>query len=135
MTEITERTLNSIITPGRIFLGYSQHEINNLLRDRRPSSVPSTVAIVPVPGNEFAMPAEDRIRSHDGGQLLEHLAPEDLAFDGQAPALVVVKQDSLLPELLSEDPILRYEVLNSVLLSTIDPACQDQEQELPWLKL
>jgi len=91
--------------------------------------------LLSVPGNEFAMPAEDRIRSHDGGQLLEHLAPEDLAFDGQAPALVVVKEDSLLPELLSEDPILRYEVLNSVLLSTIDPACQDQEQELPRLKL
>ena len=52
-----------------------------------------------------------------------------------APALVVVKEDSLLPELLSEDPILRYEVLDSVLLSAIDPAREDQEQELPWLKL
>jgi hypothetical protein len=88
-----------------------------------------------VPGDEFPMPAEDCIRSHDADQLLEHLAPEDLAFDGQAPALIIVREDSLLPELLSEDPILRYEVLNSVLLSAIDPAGQDQEQELPRLKL
>ena len=81
------------------------------------------------------MPAEDCVRSDDGSKLVEHLAPEDLAFDSQAPALVVVKQDSPLPELLPENPILRYQVLNGVLLSTIDPACQDQEQELPRLKL
>jgi hypothetical protein len=71
------------------------------------------------------MPPEDRIRSRDGGQLLEHLAPGDLAFDSQAPALVVVKEDSLPPELLSEDPILRYEALDSSLLSTMDPARKD----------
>ena len=53
----------------------------------------------------------------------------------QAPARVVVKEDSLLPELLPENPILRYEVLDSILLSAIDPAREDQEQELPRLKL
>ena len=122
-------------SPRGALLGDAKHQLNDLWRHRRPSGALPAVAIVPVPGNEFAMPAEDRIRSHDGGQLLEHLAPEDLAFDGQAPALVVVKEDSLLPELLPEDPILRYEVLDSVLLSAIDPAYRDQEQELPRLKL
>jgi hypothetical protein len=73
------------------------------------------------------MPAEDRIWSHDGRQLLQHPAPENLAFDGQSPALVVAKEDSLFPELLSEDPILRYEVLDSVLLFAIDPTREDQE--------
>jgi hypothetical protein len=91
--------------------------------------------MVPVPGNKFPMPAEDRIRSHDSRQLLQDPAPENLAFDGQSPAPVIVKKDLLLPDLLSADPILRYEVLNSVLLSAIDPARQDQEQELPRLKL
>ena len=67
------------------------------------------------------MPAEDRFGSHDGGKLVEHLAPEDPALDGQAPALIVVKEDSPLPELLYEDPILRYEVLDSVLSSVPDP--------------
>jgi hypothetical protein len=57
--------------------------------------------------------------------LFEHLPPEDLAFDGQSPALVVVEQDSVLSELLSEDPILGQEVLDDVLLSAIDPAGRD----------
>ena len=68
------------------------------------------------------MPPENRIRSRDAGQLLEHLPPEDLAFDSQAPPLVVAEQNSVLPELLSEDPILRQEVLDGVLLSAIDPS-------------
>ena len=41
---------------------------------------------------------------------------------------------SVLPELLSENPILRQEILDGVLLSAIDPAGQDQEQQLLRLK-
>jgi hypothetical protein len=52
------------------------------------------------------MPTEDRIRSNDGGQLLKRFAPEDLAFEGQTPTLVIVKEDPLLPEFRSEDPVL-----------------------------
>jgi hypothetical protein len=44
-----------------------------------------------VPGNEFTMPAQIRIRSHNASHLLEHLPPEDLAFDGQTPSLVVAE--------------------------------------------
>ena len=35
------------------------------------------------------------------------------------------------PSFCFEDPILRYEVLDSVLLSAIDPSRKDKEQELP----
>ena len=137
MPQIRQRPLNPVIAPGGTFPGDPQNQFNfnNVLRQWRPSHVFPLPAVVPVPGNEFAMPAEDRIRSYDGGQLLEHLPPEDLAFDSQPPPLVVVKQDSVLSELLSENPILLYEVLDGVLLSAIDPAGEDQEQELPWLKL
>ena len=132
--QIRQRPLNPVIAPGRTLLGDPQHQLNDLRRNRGTSSGFPAIAVVPVPGNEFAMPAENRIRSHDGGQLLKHLPPEDLAFDGQPPPLVVVEQDSVLPELLSENPILRQEVLDGVLLSAIDPAGQDQEQQLPRLK-
>jgi hypothetical protein len=70
----------------------------------------------------------------DAGQLLGHFPPEDLAFDGQAPRLVIAK-DSFLPKLHSEDPILRQEILDGVLLPAIDRTGQNQEQQLPWLKL
>jgi hypothetical protein len=53
------------------------------------------------------MPPEDRIRSHDRSRLLKHLPPEDLAFDGQPLSLIIVKQDSFLPGLLPQYPVLR----------------------------
>jgi hypothetical protein len=82
--------------------------------------------MVPVPGNEFPMPPQDCFGSYDGGKLVEHLAPEDLAFDCEPPALVRVEQDSILSELLSEDPVFRQQVIDGLLLSAIDPTGADQ---------
>jgi hypothetical protein len=52
------------------------------------------------------MPAQDGFGSHEGGKLIEHLATEDLAFDGKPASLVVVEEYSFLSELLPEYPIL-----------------------------
>jgi hypothetical protein len=98
------------------------------------SGFPAT-AVVPVPGHQFAMPAENRVRIRNVRQMLEHLPSENPAFDGQAPTLVVVEQDSALSELLSQNSILGQEVLDGVLLSAVDPGGEDQEQQMPWLKL
>ncbi len=81
------------------------------------------------------MPAENLVWSRDVGQLLQHLTSENPTFDGQAPPLVLVEQDSALSELLSQNSILREEVLGGLLLSAVDPAGEDQEQQMPWLKL
>ena len=75
------------------------------------------------------------VKSTEASQLLKHLSPEDLAFDGQPSTLVVAEQDSVLPELLSEYAIFCQELLDGLLLSAIGPAGKDQEQELPWLQL
>jgi hypothetical protein len=87
--------------PGRTLAGNPQNQLNNFLRQRRPPNFIPALAVVPVPGNELAMPTEDRIRSHDVGQFVEHFPAEGLAFDGQTPPLVVVEQDSAPSELLS----------------------------------
>ncbi len=93
------------------------------------------LTVVPVSGDELAMPAEDGIRSDNGGKLVEHLAAEDLAFDGEPTSLAIVEEYSFLSELLPEYVILSEEVLDGVLLPAVDPASEDQEQQLPWLKL
>jgi hypothetical protein len=80
------------------------------------------------------MPAEDCFGSHDGCKLVEDLAAEDLAFDGEPPSLVIVEEYSFLPELLPEYVILSEEEVDGVLLVAIDPAGEDQEQQLPRLQ-
>lgn len=80
------------------------------------------------------MPLQDRVGGHDAGQLLEHLPPEDFAFHRQAPALVIVEEDSIFAGFLSEHPILPKQVLDGVLLPPVDPAYKNQKQQLPWLQ-
>jgi hypothetical protein len=81
------------------------------------------------------MSAKDGFGSHDGGEFVEHLAAEDLAFDGEPASLAVVEEYSFLSKLLPENLILSEEVLEGVLLPAIDPASEDQKQQLPGLKL
>jgi len=65
---------------------------------------------------------------------MEHPAAEDLAFDGEPASLAVVEENSFLSELLPEYPVLSEEVLEGVLLPAIDPAGEDEEQQVPRLK-
>ena len=95
--QIRQCPLEAVIAPSRILTGHTQDEFNDFPFDTGTSSAFPPAAVVPVPGNEFAMPTEDRIRSNDGGQLLKRFAPEDLAFEGQTPTLAIVKEDPLLP--------------------------------------
>jgi hypothetical protein len=73
------------------------------------------------------VPAQNRIWSHDGGHLPEHLSPEYLAFHGQEPPLIIGEQDAFLAESFSEHAILGPKVLDYFLLAMIDPASEDQE--------
>jgi len=57
-----------------------------------------------------------------------------LAFDRQASALVIIEEDSALADLFLEDLILGAKVLDDLLLLPIDPACQDDEEQLLRLK-
>ncbi|MBM3789120.1 MAG: hypothetical protein FJW35_02095 [Acidobacteria bacterium] len=81
------------------------------------------------------MPAKNALGSHDGGKPIEHLAAEGLAFDGKPASPAVVEENSFLSELLPQYPVLSEEVLEGVLLPAIDPAGEDEEQQVPWLNL
>ena len=59
---------------------------------------------------------------------------DDLPLNGQPTPLVVVEQDPLLAKLLSENPILCQKVVDRILMSTTDPAGEDQKEQLPRLQ-
>ena len=80
------------------------------------------------------MPTQDRVRRKQRADLAEHFASEDLAFDSQSSALVVVEQDSLFAEFLSQHLVFGAEILDRSLLLLVDPASENQEEELPRLE-
>ena len=56
-----------------------------------------------------------------------------LASDGEPAPLVVGETESAARELLAQDPVLRLEVVDNVELPPVDPAGEEQEQELERL--
>ena len=69
-----------------------------------------------------SVPAQDGIGCHDAGDLRETLPPEGLPFYGEPAPLVVGEANALGAVCRTEDPVLLPQVLDDVLLLSIDPA-------------
>jgi len=80
------------------------------------------------------VPAENRIRRKAGANLPKDLPAEDLAFDRQASALVVVEPDPFLAVSFLQDLVLGAQVLDGLLLLPVDQAGEDGEEEVPGLQ-
>jgi hypothetical protein len=94
MSQFRQGTFNAVMAPRRILFRHAPHRLNDLVRDRRASRGFPVLAVVPVCDDEFLMPAQDCFRSHDGSKLVEHLAAENLAFDGEPPLPGIVVEKS-----------------------------------------
>ena len=69
----------------------------------------------------------------EGADLTECLSTEELAFDGQASALIVGEADASLAVRLFEDLVLGSKVFDDVLLLPIDPTGEGDQEKLPGL--
>ena len=69
VAEVVQSRLDPIVTPGRILPGELQDQIHDHLGGPRSAHGFPLLAVIPLLGHEFAMPAEDRVRRNDRGQL------------------------------------------------------------------
>src|SRR5262245_62063357 len=86
----------------------------------------------PAPAGSHGPPgpsAQDRIWRHDSRHLPQDPASESLALRRQPTALVIAPADTASPQLLPKGAILLYQVVDHVLLATIDPASPGDEQK------
>jgi len=85
---------------------------------------------VVLPGDQASIPAQDSFRSDDASDLFKDLAAQDLAFDGEATALIIARAEALVAQLLAEDAVLLKEVLDEVALLAVDPGGEGDKEEL-----
>ena len=88
-----------------------------------------TVVLV---GDQEPVPAQDRIRCHNAGDIRETLLTEGLPFHGESTPLIVSEANGPRAVYRAEDPVLLEQVLDEVLRLSIDPAGEQQEQEGEW---
>src|ERR1035441_4102055 len=98
-----------------------------------PAHRTTLVAMVPLLRHQLPMPAQNGVRREQRTDLVQELATQDLAFDGQAAPLIVVEQDPFLAHLLSEHLVFRAQILDPFLLLVVDPPRENGQQKVPRL--
>src|SRR5467141_4020240 len=78
---------------------------------------------------ERPIPPQDRVRCDDAGYAREPTAAEDLAFHGQAAALIVREAEPSGSERRAKNPVLLEQVVNHCLLLPVDRAGEEENDE------
>jgi hypothetical protein len=92
------------------------------------------VTIVPFFCDKLPMPAKDGVGRNDGCEFQHGLAPQGFAFDGQHTTLSVVEEETFASYLAHKASNLGVLGLDDLLLFTVHPASQDEEEKLPRLE-
>ena len=79
--------------------------------------------------NERPIPPQDRVRCDDAGDACQPTPAEDLAFHGEAAALVVGEGEPSASVRCAQNPVLLEQVVNDRLLPPVDPAGEDENDE------
>jgi hypothetical protein len=77
ITDVCERSLNSIITPGGILAREAENEIDDDLADSWTAGIPGlTIGVIPFLSDQRPMPPQNRIRRDSGRQFHYGLSAE-----------------------------------------------------------
>ena len=80
VSEIRHGALDTVVAPGRILLGHTQDQVDDLGSDSWPPHGLSAVAEVPLLGHQVPVPAQDGVGGEGGADLAEDLPSKDLAL-------------------------------------------------------
>src|SRR6266540_1484900 len=92
------------VAPGRVLGGEPDDELPKRRRRTRATNSAASSAVV-LGGDEFTVPAQDRVGRHEPGELVQHAAAQHSALHREAAALVVGEPQLPATELLAEDAV------------------------------
>ena len=128
VAEIRERATDARVPPRWILDRHPHHEVGHLAWRERPASTSAGAAVV-LPGKQPPVPAENRVRRDDAGDLRQHPPAEFLASHRESTALGVGQAKWTWATLLPEDPILLPERIDHVFLVAVHPASGREKEE------
>ena len=81
-------------------------------------------------GDQSPVPAENRVRRDDAGDLHPDAPSELLAAHGESTALGIGQAKRPRAQVLPEDPILLPEIRDQIVLVAVHPASERENEEL-----
>ena len=76
VADVLKGSLNAIVASRRILSGEAKNGVSDFLTNLWPTDGLSVVAVVPLPGHKFAVPAQDRVWRDDGYEFQQSLAAD-----------------------------------------------------------
>ncbi len=126
VAKILERPLDTSLAPAGIVLCHLDDEILDLLHD----AMASFAGFVrPFLRDQFAMPGQQCVGRDNGCVLTEQTTTYFPAFGGEATTLCISQTDLFCPALFLEDSVLFTEVVENLLLFSIQPASEGRDEE------
>ena len=127
VTDVFQRSLDPTVAPARVVGGHADDEGADLLHDA--GGGPTFARACPLGCYQAVLPSENRVRRHDGGDLILELATERLAPRCEPVALVIAKPKAPPFELLFQDAVLIDEVIDDFGLLAVAPVFVRRQRE------
>ena len=105
VAEVRERPADPCVPPLGILDRHPDHEHGHVTSRHRPASTAAGAAVVCL-GDQSPVPAENRARRNDAGDLHQDAPSEFLAAHGESTALGIGQAKRPRAQVLPEDPIL-----------------------------
>ena len=117
VAEVRERPADPCVTPLWILDRHPDHERGNFASRHRPASTAAGAAVVCL-GDQSPVPAENRVKRDDAGDLHQDSPSEFLAAHGASTALGIGPAKRPRAQVLPEDPILLPEIRDQIVLGS-----------------
>ena len=128
MPDVLQRPLDSGVAPGGILFRHPHRQAPNL---RQHSTTARTLSGVrPLPGDELPMPAQQRVRSHDGRDLPQPSTPQPVRSYGESAPIVIGQLQTSTPQLAAKHPIFFEQITKDLSLLAVQPPDEEREHQL-----
>ena len=118
-----------VYPPLGILDRHPDHARGHVTSRHRPASTAAGAAVVCL-GDHSPVPAENRVRRDDAGDLHPDAPSELLTAYGESTALGIGQAKRPRAQVLPEDPILLPEIVDQIVLVTVHPASEREDEEL-----
>ena len=129
VAEVRERAADPRVAPPRIVDRHPDHELGDVLSGHWSTSTSAGAAIVFL-GDQSPVPTQDRIRGDDARDLRQDLPAEFVTAHSESTTLGVRQAKRPRAQVFSEDPILLPEIVDQIVLVTVHPASEREDEEL-----
>ena len=129
VAEVRERAADPRVAPPRIVDRHPDHELGDVLSGHWSTSTSAGAAIVFL-GDQSPVPTQDRIRGDDARDLRQDPPAECVTAHSESTTLGVRQAKRPRAQVFSEDPILLPEIVDQIVLVTVHPASEREDEEL-----